>query len=160
MVSWLEGELDRDAEAHPNPGRTETLHRLNRAEYQRAVRDLLALDIDVAALLPADDMSYGFDNMAGVLKITPSLLERYLTAARQISRVAIGNPRTAGHRRDDPAQGGSLPGHRFDDLPIGTRGGTSIRYHFPLDGEYTIAIEPLPAAPIRTSSRSASTASG
>ena len=93
MVAWLEGELDQDAAARPNPGRTESLHRLNRAEYRNAVRDLLALEIDVASLLPADDMSYGFDNIAGVLKITPSLLERYLAAARQISRVAVGDPK-------------------------------------------------------------------
>ena len=84
VSSALESAIDRDAAARPNPGRTETVHRLNRAEYHNAIRDLLALDIDVASLLPADDMSYGFDNIAGVLKITPSLLDRYMTAARQI----------------------------------------------------------------------------
>ena len=84
----------RAAAARPNPGRTETFHRLNRAEYQNAVRDLLALDIDVAVLLPADDASYGFDNIAGVLKMSPSLMERYLSAARKISRVG-GRRRTS-----------------------------------------------------------------
>ena len=91
LVSWLVSEIDRDATAHPNPGRTESVHRLNRAEYHNAVRDLLALDLDVSELLPADDMSYGFDNIAGVLRITPSLLDRYVAAARKISRGAIGD---------------------------------------------------------------------
>ena len=143
LASWLESEIDRAAVARPNPGRTETIHRLNRAEYRNAIRDLLALDIDVASMLPADDMSYGFDNIAGVLKITPSLLDRYLAAARQVSRVAIGNrdlPPTAEtfRLRADLSQDES-----FDNLPIGTRGGTSIRYHFPLDAEYVIKVEPL-----------------
>ena len=81
LISWLEGAIDRDAEARPNPGWAETFHRLNRAEYQNAIRDLLALEVDVAALLPADDMSHGFDNMAG-MKMTPTLLDSYMTAAR------------------------------------------------------------------------------
>jgi mono/diheme cytochrome c family protein len=143
MVAWLEGELDRDAAARPNPGRTESLHRLNREEYMRAVRDLLNLDVDVTSLLPADDMSYGFDNMAGVLKITPSLLERYLAAARQISRVAVGNPKLPATAETFRLKTDLYQEVSFDDLPIGTRGGTAIRYHFPLDGEYVIAVEPL-----------------
>jgi mono/diheme cytochrome c family protein len=143
LLSWLEGELDRDAQAHPNPGRTESLHRLNRAEYQNAIRDLLALDIDVSSLLPADDMSYGFDNMAGVLKITPSLLDRYLTAARRISRVAVGNPNLPATAETFRLKADLYQDVAFDDLPIGTRGGTAIPYHFPLDGEYTIRVEPL-----------------
>src|SRR5439155_25112014 len=141
LASWLETTIDGDAAKHPNPGRTETIHRLNRAEYRNAVRDVLALDIDVASLLPADDMSYGFDNIAGVLKITPSLLDRYMAAARHISRVAIGSttiPPTAEtfRLRADLSQDIS-----FDSLPIGTRGGTAIRYQFPLDAEYVIGIE-------------------
>ncbi len=143
MVAWLEGELDRDAAVRPNPGRTESLHRLNRDEYRRAVRDVLALDIDVAALLPADDMSYGFDNMAGVLKITPSLLDRYLAAARQISRVAVGNPKLAATADTFRLKADLYQDVAFEDLPIGTRGGTAIDYQFPLDAEYTIAVEPL-----------------
>ena len=90
LAAWLEREIDRVAAAHPNPGRTEPLHRLNRTEYQNAVRDLLALDIDAAALVPADDQSYGFDNIAGVLKVSPTLLERYMNAARTVSRLAVG----------------------------------------------------------------------
>jgi mono/diheme cytochrome c family protein len=76
ITTWLESEIDRAAAARPNPGRTESIHRLNRAEYRNAIRDLLALEVDVESMLPADDMSYGFDNMAGVLKMTPSLLDR------------------------------------------------------------------------------------
>jgi mono/diheme cytochrome c family protein len=143
LTSYLESAIDKDADAHPNPGRTDTIHRLNRAEYRNAVRDLLALDIDVASLLPTDDMSYGFDNIAGVLKFTPSLLDRYMAAARQVSRVAVGDsalPVTAEtfRLRADLAQDDG-----FDNLPIGTRGGTSIRYQFPLDADYVIKVEPL-----------------
>ena len=92
FIGWLETELDRAAAADPNPGRTEAFHRLNRTEYHHAVRDLLDLEIDVAELLPADGASYGFDNIAGVLGVSPTLLERYLAAARKISRVAVGRP--------------------------------------------------------------------
>src|SRR5207302_11177986 len=92
FVTWLESELDSAALAHPNPGRTESLHRLNRAEYKNVIRDLLGLDVDVDALLPADDASYGFDNIAGVLKMSPTLMDRYLAAAQKISRAAIGAP--------------------------------------------------------------------
>src|SRR5829696_4796567 len=90
LVAWLAQELDAAAAAHPNPGRTETFHRLNRAEYRNAVRDILAVDLDVAELLPGDSASFGFDNMAGALKLSESLMERYLSAARKISRAAIG----------------------------------------------------------------------
>ncbi len=92
FVAFLEGALDRTAAAHPNPGRTETFHRLNRSEYQNAIRDLLALDVDITDFLPADDASYGFDNIAGVLRVSPSLMERYLSAAKTISRLAVGSP--------------------------------------------------------------------
>ena len=95
LLAWLEGELDRAAAARPNPGRTETFHRLNRTEYANVIRDLLALDIDAAALLPADDASYGFDNIAGVLRLNQSLMERYLAAAAKISRAAVGRPLAA-----------------------------------------------------------------
>ena len=143
LTSYLERAIDKDAESQPNPGRTDTIHRLNRAEYRNAVRDLLALDIDVASLLPTDDMSYGFDNIAGVLKFTPSLLDRYIAAARQVSRIAVGDsalPVTAEtfRLRADLAQDDG-----FDGLPMGTRGGTSIRYQFPLDADYVIKVEPL-----------------
>jgi mono/diheme cytochrome c family protein len=138
FLTWLESELDRSAAAAPNPGRTEAVHRLNRSEYRNAIRDLLALDIDVSALLPADDVSYGFDNIAGVLKISPTLMERYLAAAQKVSRLAVGTPQPAPNvdyfrTADDLSQDAHLPG-----LPLGTRGGTLIRYVFPMDGEYEI----------------------
>jgi mono/diheme cytochrome c family protein len=138
FLNWVESELDKSAAANPNPGRTEAFHRLNRAEYRNAVRDLLGLDMDVSALLPPDDVSYGFDNIAGVLKISPTLMERYLVAAQRVSRLAIGTPQPAinvDYYRiaDDLSQESHLPG-----LPLGTRGGTLISYVFPMDGEYEI----------------------
>src|SRR5262249_21712939 len=93
FVDWLETSLDRASVAKPNPGRA-SIHRLNRTEYGNAIRDLLSLDIDVADLLPADDESNGFDNIADVLKLSPSLLEQYLVASRKISSLAVGNPST------------------------------------------------------------------
>ena len=141
LVGWLENELDANAAANPNPGRTEPFHRLNRAEYRNAVRDLLDLDVEVAELLPADEASYGFDNIAGVLKLSPTLLERYLTAADKVSRLAVGTPSQFVsidwfRVPDDRSQERRLPG-----LPFGTRGGTLIEYHFPADAEYDIAAE-------------------
>ena len=143
LVSWLVGEIDRDATAHPNPGRTESIHRLNRAEYHNAVRDLLALDLDVSELLPADDMSYGFDNIAGVLRITPSLLDRYVAAARKISRNAIGDAAIAATAQTFRLKSDLSQDVPFEDLPLGTRGGVSIPYQFPLDAEYEFKVEPL-----------------
>ncbi|HEY6362865.1 MAG TPA: DUF1587 domain-containing protein, partial [Vicinamibacterales bacterium] len=90
IVRYIETGRDRLAETRPNPGRR-TVHRLNRTEYGNAVRDLLALEIDVAEMLPADDIGYGFDNIADVLQVSPVLLERYLSAARKISRTAVGD---------------------------------------------------------------------
>ena len=92
LLATLQERLDAAAAARANPGRTETVHRLNRLEYENAVRDLLAVDINAADLLPADDSSYGFDNIAGVLKMSPALMERYLSAARVVSRSAVGSP--------------------------------------------------------------------
>src|SRR5437899_6510188 len=91
LVSSLETSLDRAAALHPNPGRTDTFRRLNRTEYQNAIRDLLALEIDAAPLLPSDDASYGFDNVT-VGELSPTLLERYVSAARKVSRLALGSP--------------------------------------------------------------------
>jgi hypothetical protein len=141
LASWLEDELDAAAAANPNPGRTEPFHRLNRTEYRNAIRDLLDLSVDVAELLPADEASYGFDNIAGVLKLSPTLLERYLAAADEISRLAVGTPSELAsidwfRVPDDRSQERRLPG-----LPFGTRGGTLVDYHFPADGEYEIAAE-------------------
>jgi mono/diheme cytochrome c family protein len=137
LVSYLETALDREAAARPNPGRP-ALHRLNRTEYQNVIRDLLGLDVDATALLPADDSSFGFDNVADVLGVSPVLLERYIAAAEKISAIAIGNPATppadTTHRvRFDLTQTGHIEG-----LPLGTRGGALIRDTFPLDGEYVI----------------------
>jgi hypothetical protein len=138
FVAALETRLDQIAAAKPNPGRTEPLHRLNRTEYRNAIRDLFGLDVDVSALLPADDSSYGFDNIAGVLTLSPTLMERYLTAAQKISRVALGTPLPAPaidyfRVPDDRSQDHHLPG-----FPFGTRGGTRIQYVFPRNGEYEI----------------------
>ncbi len=140
FVAWLESELDRVAAADPNPGRSEPFHRLNRSEYRNAVRDLLDLDADVSSLLPADDASYGFDNIAGVLRMSPTLMERYLSAAQRVSRLAIGTPPpfpSIDYFRvtDDLSQEVHLPG-----LPFGTRGGTRIPYVFPMDAEYVISV--------------------
>ena len=144
FVSWLETELDAAAVARPNPGRIEAFHRLNRAEYRNAVRDLLHLDIDasdVSAWLPADDASYGFDNIAAVLRFSPTLMERYLVAAKQVSRLAVGMP-PAFPNFDVFRLADDLPqDDRFEALPFGTRGGTLIHYNFPTAGEYTIRVK-------------------
>jgi hypothetical protein len=139
LLSWLETELDRAAAAAPNPGRTVPFHRLNRSEYRNAVRDLLAVDVDVTSLLPGDDASYGFDNIGGVLKLSPTLLERYLAAADKISRLAVGTASpfvTVDSFRvpDDRSQERRLPG-----MPFGTRGGIRVDYYFPQDAEYSIS---------------------
>ena len=128
------------AAARPNPGRTEPFHRLNRTEYRNAIRDLLALDLDVSSMLPADDASYGFDNIAGVLKMSPTLMEQYLAAAQRVSRLAVGTPVPAPSVEyiritDDLSQDVHLPG-----LPLGTRGGTQVNYVFPADAEYEIRV--------------------
>jgi hypothetical protein len=138
-ISSLETSLDRAAAVNPNPGRTETLRRLNRTEYQNAIRDLLALEIDVASLLPPDDSSYGFDNVT-VGDLSPTLLDRYISAAEKISRLAVGRAgRSPGGETiripADLTQEAHLNG-----LPVGTRGGALVRYTFPLDGEYEIQI--------------------
>jgi cytochrome c5 len=139
MTAYLETSLDRAAAANVNPGRP-TLHRMNRSEYANAIRDLLALDVDVSALLPADDESNGFDNIADVLKISPSLLEQYLSASRQVASLAVGDPRITPVSKvyrvpPDLAQDDQLEG-----LPLGTVGGVRIRHNFPLDGEYDFSV--------------------
>ncbi|MCY3843956.1 MAG: DUF1592 domain-containing protein, partial [Acidobacteria bacterium] len=139
-VAYLEGALDRFAEANPDPGRP-AVQRLNRTEYVNAIRDLLALEVDGRALLPADESSYGFDNVGDVLSVSPGLLERYLLAAARISRSAVGDPTlrpTTAAYRTSPllAQDGRVG----DELPFGSRGGLAVRHHFPLDAEYVIRI--------------------
>ena len=139
LVSYLETSLDRSAAVHPNPGRTDTFRRLNRTEYQNAIRDLLALDVDVSALLPKDDVSHGFDNV-GVGELSPTLLERYLAAAQKVSRLAVGSsaPSPASHVVVLPAD--LTQEDHVDGLPFGTRGGALVRHTFPLDGAYEIQI--------------------
>ena len=138
FVSYLEGELDRAALETPDPGRTETFHRLNRTEYKNAIRDLLALDIDVDALLPPDDSSYGFDNNAGVLRLSQSLMERYLLASRKVSRWALGIAPAAAIADTFGLSSDQQQYDRGEGLPFGTRGGIFIPYDFPRDGEYII----------------------
>jgi hypothetical protein len=140
FLTTLQDKLDAHAARQPNPGRTEIAHRLNRIEYRNAVRDLLAVEVDVTDLLPADDSSYGFDNIAGVLKMSPALVERYLAAARVISRTAVGSapPNAAAsiYRVSPEAQ----QHDRDERLPFGTRGGTLVRHVFPVDAEYDIKV--------------------
>jgi hypothetical protein len=139
LVTFLETSIDRGALAKPNPGRS-PLHRLNRAEYANAVRDLLALDVDAPTLLPADDESSGFDNIADVLKVSPSLLEQYLTASRKISSLAVGDsdvtPASQMYRvPPDRSQEDHIEG-----LPLGTRGGMLVHHNFPLDADYDFSV--------------------
>jgi len=139
LLTWLTTSLDTASAARPNPGRTDTLRRLNRTEYQNAIRDLLALDIDAASLLPADDSGHGFDNVT-VGDLPPTLLDRYISAAQKISRMAIGSTESS-LQSDvirlpaDLTQEDHLPG-----LPLGTRGGVSVSHTFVRDGEYEIQI--------------------
>ena len=139
LTAWLEQELDRSAIASPDPGRP-MLHRLNRAEYASAIRDLIATDIDPASLLPPDDSAYGFDNIADVLGVSPSLQERYLSAAGKISALAVGDlrrgPVSETYRvRQDLSQNEHIEG-----LPLGTVGGLLAHHVFPLDGDYVLQI--------------------
>ena len=140
FTTWLETELDQAAVARPDPGRTDTFHRLNRSEYHNVIRDLLALEVDVAALLPADDGSYGFDNIAGVLGISPTLLERYLSAAKKISRVAVGRPAPSPTAETFRLATDLTQDTRVDGLPFGTRGGTRFEFTFPEDAEYAFRV--------------------
>ena len=137
---WLETELDQAAAARPDPGRTDVFHRLNRNEYRNVIRDLLALDVDVAEMLPADDGSYGFDNIAGVLGMSPTLLERYLAAAKKISRLAVGRPVPSPTAETVRLATDLTQNERVDGLPFGTRGGTRFPFTFPEDAEYAFRV--------------------
>jgi hypothetical protein len=137
-LAQLEGSLDSAAAKHLNPGRTDTLRRLNRTEYQNAIRDLLALDIDAAGLLPKDDASHGFDNVT-VGTLSPTLLDRYISAAQKISRLAVGSvARVGGDTYRSPADR-SQEAH-VEGLPLGTRGGMLIAQTFAQDAEYEVQI--------------------
>ena len=139
LVSWLATSLDDAAAANPNPGRTETLRRLNRTEYQNSIRDLLALDIDATALLPPDESGYGFDNV-NVGDLSPALLDRYITAAQKISRLAVGSTQTSLQSDVISVSADTTQEAHVVGLPMGTRGGLSTSYTFVQDGEYDIQI--------------------
>jgi len=141
----LEGGLDRAAIAHPNPG-SSALHRLNRTEYANVIRDLLALDIDETTLLPADDSSEGFDNIADALRVSPALIERYTAAAVKVSRLAVGNMLLSASTATYRVPGDLQQGEHLDGLPLGTRGGTLVQHTFPLDAEYSFRIRVRGAA--------------
>ena len=139
LLAWLETSLDDAAAAKPNPGRTETLRRLNRTEYQNAIRDLLALDIDATTLLPADESGHGFDNVT-VGDLSPALLDRYISAAQKISRLAIGSTDTSLQSDIIRVPPDITQEEHVSGLPVGTRGGVSVPYTFAQDGEYDIQI--------------------
>ncbi|HXG46977.1 MAG TPA: DUF1592 domain-containing protein [Methylomirabilota bacterium] len=139
VVARLASSLDRAAARNPNPGRTETFRRLNRSEYRNAIRDLLALDIDAAALLPKDESSHGFDNVTGG-DLSPTLLNRYVAAAEKISRLAIGVPHRAPGGETYRLPPDLTQEDHVEGLPLGTRGGALLRHTFPQDGEYEIQI--------------------
>ena len=140
LASFLETDLDRAAAASPDPGRSDALRRLNATEYGNAIRDLLALEVDVTDLLPADDSSAGFDNV-GLGGLDPGRMERYLSAAQKVSRLAMGAP-----VRSPVADTFIVPSDlnqevHVEGLPFGTRGGSAVRYNFPVDAEYEIRAE-------------------
>ena len=143
LVNWLETELDRTAAADPPLGRPMTVHRLNRSEYRNAVRDLIGLDVDIEELLPPDDAdAEGFDNNAEVLSVSTTLMERYLTAARRISQLAVGDPALSSRSQSYPVPQLEVQDDRTsDDLPFGSRGGVSAEHYFPLDGEYEFKVD-------------------
>jgi hypothetical protein len=139
LRNFLEAEIDRKAAARSNPGSV-ILHRLNRTEYANAVRDLLDLDVDTTTLLPQDDSARGFDNVAGSLTISPTLLEAYTTAATRIARMAVGywkTPTVSAY----VAPGDTSQNLHIEGLPLGTRGGMLVRHTFPADGEYKFSVE-------------------
>ena len=117
------------------------LHRLNRAEYGNAIRDLLALEIDASTLLPPDPISHGFDNMADALGVSPALLERYLSAADRISALAVGDPQITAGGETYATRADSHQLDHVEGLPLGTRGGLLITRHFPLDADYAISVK-------------------
>jgi len=137
MASWLETTLDQAAATKPTPGLT-LLHRLNRTEYANAIRDLLTLDVDVTPILPADDPSFGFDNIADSLGVTPILIERYLSAAGKISALAVGDPTIAPSSEFFRVRQDLSQNRHIEGLPFGTVGGLLARTTVPLDGDYLL----------------------
>ena len=139
FVSWMEGELDHAAAARPDPGSV-GVHRLNRTEYAREIREMLGLTVDVQTLLPKDVSSDGFDNVAAVLRTSPTFLDQYITAARTVSRQAIGRASAKPSSREYRAAPNSDQFSHIDGLPLGTRGGMLVDHYFPADGEYEFNI--------------------
>ena len=135
LISFLETQLDRAAAANSNLARP-ALHRLNRAEYANAIRDLLALEVDAASLLPPDDAAYGFDNISDALGVSPALQERYLAAAVKIGGLAIGDPNVSPGSETYRVRQDLSQNQHIEGLPLGTVGGALVRHNFPLDGEY------------------------
>jgi len=141
LIAYLEIELDNAAEKNSNPGRPD-VHRLNRVEYTNVIRDLLGLEINGRELLPADDIGYGFDNIADVLTVSPLLLERYLAAAAKISRLAIGDTSMPPAYKTYELPRSLVQSEWMgNNLPFGSRGGMAVAHHFPVDGEYLIKVK-------------------
>ena len=148
VAGWLESEIDRAAAAHVNPGRTASLHRLNRAEYANAVRDLIAVEVDAQAMLPPDEQAFGFENNAEALSMPPALLDRYVSAAAAIARRAVGDPnmppafvRYGAMKNNANDQTYLRQTERLgEDFPLGTKGGVAARHYFPVDGEYVFRL--------------------
>jgi len=138
FTTWLTSSLDRAWAGKATPGRF-VVHRLNRSEYGNAVRDLLALDVDVNQLLPSDGADFGFDNIASALKTSPLLLERYLAAAQRVSMLAVGDTAVPPGNTEYPLSREFTQSGYIEGLPLGTRGGTVIRHIFPADGEYKLS---------------------
>jgi hypothetical protein len=139
VLSQIGTVLDGVAAEHPNPGRTDTIRRLTCAEYQNAIRALLSVEIDAATLLPADEASHGFDNMT-VANLSPTLLDRYVTAAQKVSRLAVGSAQRAPGGDTIRVRPDITQEERADGLPLGARGGALIRYTFARDGEYEVQL--------------------
>ena len=139
FVAALETRARPRGGAAPNPGRVAS-RRLNRTEYVNVIRDLLALEIDGAALLPSDMAGFGFDNNADVLSITPALMARYIAAATKISRLAVGSPDNRPISRSTSSGSRQQDARMSEDLPFATHGGLAVRHTFPLDGEYVFKL--------------------
>lgn len=147
-AGWLESELDRASAAHVNPGRTASLHRLNRAEYANAVRDLIAVEVDAQAMLPPDEQAFGFENNGEALSMQPALLDRYVSAAAAIAREAVGDPNIPpafvryGAIKNNPNDLTYLrqTERLGEDFPLGSKGGVAARHYFPVDGQYVFRI--------------------
>ena len=141
LTGWIADRIDAAAAERPDPGRRHAVHRLNRAEYANAIRDLLALDIDEATLLPPDDSGFGFDNIADVLSVSPMLTERYLAASRKLARLAVGDPSLQPTTEVFEVDKNLRQNERVsDELPFGSRGGLAIQHYFPVDGEYVVKV--------------------